>query len=96
MTNHQYDADVPVPASRGGRGRGANHSISLMPAGMSKFYPCERFDGQTDEEYGKARKRIRANLQNRCSEQKKAHGRVYTMRTVTENGIDGFRVWRLS
>lgn len=90
----QYDANVPVPASRGGRG--ANHSINLMPEGMSKFYPCERFDGQSDEDYAKTKKRVRGNLQNRCSEVKKKHGRTFTMRAVTENGIDGFRVWRLS
>jgi hypothetical protein len=90
----QFDANVPVPPPLNGGGRTSAHPIYMMPVGMSAFFPVSLPQDATPDDEKKALNRLRAGLQNRCSLLRKSKNRQYVVRTVTEKGVRGVRVWR--
>jgi hypothetical protein len=84
MSNSEYDFDVPLPDARRGRTAGGNTPTAIirgLPVGGSRF-----FVGYTNNRLN--------NIYQALKSKEKLPFKV-TIRKVTEEGVEGVRVWRL-
>lgn len=80
----KVDKGIPFPAI-GKSGRPAKHPFSQMEIGDSAFFP-----GATTKPSGPNGKPYRA-----ASSYGRWSGRKFIARSVTEDGVDGLRIWRV-
>ncbi len=82
-TANEYDFGVPLPPAT--RGKAAQNSttgiIRNLPVDGSKFFAGKKYN------------QIGNLIQ--AAKQKKPFGFSLALREVTENGVDGVRVWRV-
>lgn len=79
--------DLPLPEKRYGGGRSEKYPWSVTPVGGSFFIPGGRVNSM-DARPGCTR------IVNPGNARKTASGSRWVIRSVTEDGVNGVRVWR--